>query len=651
MSMVQNEIPSDQPVPNKLNAFGRISSRLVALASQSWVAYSLALLGGFVYVAQLWIYAHNRESVLDEGAYIYKGYLYVTGQYHLYQDYGPWSNHMPLAFLIPGSVQMLFGPGLAPARYFSVVLAILTLLGVWMLARRLGDKWWATAAVWVFALNPALIKMYSMAFSQGLVACMLTWSLVLVLGEDRPIWQIVLGSILAGLILLTRINMLPYIPLLLLYIFWEHGRRAGWLALLSSGVTVLAGHAFFWPGILQVWARTLPRELTPFLDDWRILAEYSGSWNPEVPTAGRFISLLHSIRFHFSAVIGALATLLLWPAKDGWRKQSHFRAAVFLCVLFWTLLLLHMWATLGNDYCVYCLDGYLGFFSMVGMLLTVVAFAAWRKELPWWVQLAIAVVIVAVCAGLGYAAFEDIGNQLLYIQIPRLLVDPGGTIAGWVTLSSVVVNKFQVEYADLRRVFPAIAGALVGILILVIAFVARRISLRSHPQVKSGASPAFGYWVLAIFLLVGTLFSPSIVLAGGQNTNDCSGDVLASYEAAGRYLAKRIPPGSQVYWKGGLSIVPLLYVPGISIYPPQINGGYSFKIGGNPEALLKYGFWNEKLARKWAGEADYILLEMRSYKGWLRNLVNSGEFDELAPTPPQVYCREDAHIRIFRRKP
>ena len=68
----------------------------------------VALLAAALYLLQSWGYAHSLDSVLDEGAYLYKGYAFVTGQYRIYQDYGFWSNHMPLAFYIPGTVQEIF---------------------------------------------------------------------------------------------------------------------------------------------------------------------------------------------------------------------------------------------------------------------------------------------------------------------------------------------------------------------------------------------------------------------------------------------------------------------------------------------------------------------------------------------------------------
>lgn len=91
---------------------------------------------------------------------------------------------------------------------------MLNLLGLFIVSRRLGTNWLAAGAVWVMAINPAISKMYSMAVSEGLVACILIWIMVLTLGGKRPIWQIVIGSMLAGLLVMIRINMAPLLPLL-----------------------------------------------------------------------------------------------------------------------------------------------------------------------------------------------------------------------------------------------------------------------------------------------------------------------------------------------------------------------------------------------------------------------------------------------------
>jgi len=155
---------------------------------------------------------------------------------------------------------------------------------------------------------------------------------------------------------------------------------------------------------------------------------------------------------------------------------------------------------------------------------------------------------------------------------------------------------------------------------------------------------------MVTFLLAGTMLAPTVVLGGGYRTYDCSGDVIASYEAVGKRLAEIIPPGSHVYWRGQLSAVPLLYVPGIQIYPAQINGDYSFlNAGEDLDMITRFGRWNQALASQWATEADFVLVEQRRFRDWLRDMMLSGEYEELSPIPPTVNCRDNSQIRIFKR--
>ena len=149
----------------------------------SWTPEALAILGGLYYAWQTWGYAHSQRSRLDEGLYMVKGLYFAIGRYWPFQDYGPLTNHMPLSFVIPGYIQAWFGPGVRTGRYFAVLLSILTLVAVWLAARRLAGRWWAAAAVGAMALNTFIVKTYSIGLSQVLVAVLLAWSLALVVGE------------------------------------------------------------------------------------------------------------------------------------------------------------------------------------------------------------------------------------------------------------------------------------------------------------------------------------------------------------------------------------------------------------------------------------------------------------------------------------
>ena len=199
--------------------------RFTRIKIATWWADVLSVVGGFVYIVQSFFLAHTRGSILDEGAYLLQGYQFATGKYLPFQDYGSWTDQMPLSFLIPGWVQVIFGPGLRTGRYFAVALGVLILIGVWLVSRRFGNGWWSAVLIWFLAVNIPVLKVYSVMTSQVLVACMLVWVLVLVLGPERPQWQVYLGAFLAGLMTLTRINMTIFLPFLLAYILWEHGKK------------------------------------------------------------------------------------------------------------------------------------------------------------------------------------------------------------------------------------------------------------------------------------------------------------------------------------------------------------------------------------------------------------------------------------------
>jgi hypothetical protein len=135
----------------------------------------LAAIGGLVYLVQSILFAHTTISNLDEGAYLYKGYLFAEGIYRPFQPYGVLTNKGPLSFLIPGYFQELFGPGLRSGRYLAVLEGTLALIGVWIVIRRMSGLWLAACAVWVMALSSAVIKVYSVGATQSLIACIVRY--------------------------------------------------------------------------------------------------------------------------------------------------------------------------------------------------------------------------------------------------------------------------------------------------------------------------------------------------------------------------------------------------------------------------------------------------------------------------------------------
>ena len=611
----------------------------------------VSVVGGIVYLVQSWLYAKTQASLLDEGAYLYKGFLFSIGRYWPYQDYGPWTNHMPLSFLIPGYTQLFFGPGLRTGRYLSILFGLLTILGLWIVIRRLGGYWWAALAVWAVALNPAVIKLYSLANTQSLIACMLVWVLVLTVGGDRPLWQLFVGSGLAGVMLVTRVNLFPVLILLVLYIYWEYGWRVGLLSTLSGLIPVVIVHAIYWPGIIKIWAHWIPRGLTPFLDPWRYPAEAIPSWNPSPNLSTRMLSFFQGFRFHFVALFGALIALLLWRGAQKRESNRQFRTIIFIGSLFGLLIILHIWASLGKNYCVFCYPVYLSFFISLGFILTAVAFVYWDQTLAIWRQVLIGVIILILAAGIGYGASPEIGDNLmplLSISVPR--VRAMQLLPGSVELGGLIQNYFRLtaeQYEQvMRAILPSVIGLLIGVLVILSSVLIYQ--WRTRRDRHSGVS--WGVIALVLLLVIGYIFAPTVVFAGGYNTYDCGGDVIRGYESAGKHLRAVIPANSLVYWEGGNSVIPMLYLEDVEIFPAQINGDYSFRLGGASEELEKFGFWSEELALQWAEEADYILIEERFYTGWLKELVESDNYDELEPTEPILSCRRNSAIHIFRKK-
>jgi hypothetical protein len=86
-----------------------IKSLTLQILAIPWIAESIAFLGVVWYAVQSFYYAQIIVPTLDESSYLYKGYLFAEGIYRPFQDYGPWTNKMPLAFLIPGWAQALLG--------------------------------------------------------------------------------------------------------------------------------------------------------------------------------------------------------------------------------------------------------------------------------------------------------------------------------------------------------------------------------------------------------------------------------------------------------------------------------------------------------------------------------------------------------------
>jgi hypothetical protein len=595
-----------------------------------------ALLGGLVFILHARYYAITQVSVLDEGGYLIKGLLFVNRVIAPFEDYGADTNHMPLAFLIHGAVQTLFGPGLREGRYFILAVGLLLVLGLFVLVRNLRGAWWGAAAVWLLAINPATARFYSLATSQLLIAVMLIWVLVLAVpGQGRekiPLWKTTAAAALAAAMLMTRINMAPVLALVVLFIFWTQGRRAGWWAFGAGALVAGLGHALYWPEILKIWTYWLPEGLTPFLDPWRRPAA-ARFWDPQIAGSNRFYSFLDGMRLHFLSVMGLVLGLFHRPSG----KTMRSKAFLFLAVLYVVLFLAHMAASLALDYCVYCFPVYMAFFAPVGLALLALVLPETFGPEPAVRRIALAGFILCFAALLGLAAHDDVGDAVARLRVPRIRSWLSGEPAAGLPVWDVLQNRFGWDYSLTRAALPAAVGALAGLAVI-----------GAGAGLKNRLGPA-GLSGIHLFMLAGLVLTPTIVLGNGFRTYDCGQPVLAALEAVGSDLAHRIPPGTQVFWKGGDSAVPLLYVPGVKMYLPQINGDYNRYDLDDDDALLRFGLYNDALVERWLREAGVVLIESAQFEGALRDSVESAGLAYAWQTAAPYPCVPGSEILAFTR--
>jgi hypothetical protein len=611
--------------------------------------FDLLSVAAFIaYFGQSIYYAIHQLSVLDEGAYLLKGYYFITGRYVPYEDYGVWTNHMPFSFLIPGMAQAWIGQGLVVGRGFSIALGVLMLAGIFLTVRRWHGAGWAAFAVWAVSANPALIKMYSVGTSQVLVACMLAWILYFTVDGKRSERELVIGGFLAGLLFMTRINMIPVFGFLVLYIWWQYGFRSALRASFAGGITILLVHIIYFPEIIKFWLPQFPRLPIPAISTFRMPQSDGRSWDPQYDLPSRVYAAFLGLRTHALPFLGILSLLIIPWKKMEWKSEKFIRSYVFLITLFAFLVVIHGYKSLGGNYCVFCFQVYMSFYTQLGVLVLILAIVnadihhAYSKF-----KLAISSVLLATLFSISVIPFREwVGQQLPSKWLRTLLAYRIPTSrSGLVKLNIILENKYGLDYQgsfnllrDIVRIYlpPALMLVLVLILIFGMLYWTRRSS--SHRKELRDL-----FFAVTIFSLV---ISPLPFSAGGYQDYDCSANVIASYNQVGQELAEIISSGDKVYWQGGESAVPLLFVPDAEIFPSQINDGYSLRFGLEADDALRFGMWTPELGAVWLEEANYILLEADSN---IEAYLSEPERWELVLiTSPADLCREDAEIYVFR---
>lgn len=610
------------------------------IISIPWLPTFLSVAGFLVYLLRALEIARTHTSFLDEGLYLFKGFLFATGQQTPFADYGVWTNHAILSFMIPGYIQKWFGPGLESGRYFMIFLSLLTLVGLWVFAKRWGNAWWAVGVVWAMALNPAEIKIHTLAISEGTVAALLVWIVVLTVGQERPLWQVLLGAALTAPLVLTRENMAFVPPILFVYIFWQHGWKSGLLAMAVSGLFFLAGNAFYFPDNLKFWSMRVPTAISPPVLTDAVVPSGGGTTIPEPEASNLYRMILYfllTFRLHFISLVSALTVWMLLPFRFK-PMSERMRAVIFLSVLLVVLYYAHIDAAFFGEFCISCILLYIGYFDFLGLMMLVIAAPLLVKEVSLLRRVIIFTVISLLILGIGFSTHEDLSADFAKAMIERL----DGTYV-WGVL---------VHYIDLPTLvlFRVTFVLLVSALVVVLGGIALwGIQRRLNGPGRHFAGGRIGLVALNLFLILGLILSPTKVLGAGNDFFDCEGsDVFESYREAGTELSQVIEPGSKVYWEGRLTAI-FLYLPEVQIYPPQLNHVHSYFVGGEPDLLLRASSWNDALAQQWLKDADYIMVQGAEKVYLTDEMLESGEYVKLMSAPKAERCRWQSVITVYQR--
>lgn len=620
------------------------------------LAYALAAVGGLIYAWQTWSLAHSLTTmILDESMYIYKGYLFVTGEYAAYQDYGPLTNHMPLAFVVPGFIQSVFGPGMETARVFAFIVGLVMLAGYWLAVYRLGGKWWAALVVWIMALNPVWQEAFSQGLTQGMVNALIAWGLVFLLGENRKTWQLSLSAGLLALAVMTRINILPVFGLVLAYIFWQHGWRKGLAAAAAGALVGFGVAAFFWPGILKFLAGWIPEGLLGFVEPYRspwsqqhVPDGFSyfpiSIWPKDLSSFqwGGIRAFFEAVNFNLIPFLVVTGTLVFWPRRDAWPNKYRSRLSVFLVAAWLVMAGMHAWVALSGRSCAFfCLSGYFTFFNFLALLLLPAAGAFWRKKLPVWrVVLGLIALFGIIAAALYPAGLRpqrvyERWYRFLQTRIPR--ISDGRILWGERgPLLSLLEAKLNLSYRFLVEELPELLYWLVLALLVFGLTAFLYWILKKRFQLKA----SWSWTAFVIFLVSGMVLNPTPLFQAGSAVLACQDNVVESHEQVAQELQSLIAPDSLLYWDLTSNML-LLYLPGVEIFPPQLNTNFNFVLQSEPEEsdeIYRFGYWNQTLKQEWLEQADYLIIPGQSIEGWEEGIA-AGIWQQVGMTAPYESCR------------
>lgn len=528
---------------------------------------------------------------MDEGAYLFQGLSYARGTYQFLQPYGFFTGKIYLSYFIWGWIQLLFGPGLTSPRLFTILLNLLSISGIYLTVRKISPLWAQSILFWSIAINFSLIKILSIANSQVIIFFLMVWILYFFLSFEKETPGVIIGTILLGLMIFTRENMIFFVFPALAYIFWEKGRKKGFISLFVFIFIFVAGNALFYPQILKLWMAFVPK-LFRSIGTEEIVGISASRYQSTFST--KFQSVMNSMRMFSIEYFGILGSLFILFKNFSKSFLSSQKKLIFLLISYVILFLTHFLAAVGLSYCPYCLSSYSVFFIPIGFIILMLFlnlqsnnyFPLSHQVLVFTFNL----FLFIIC--LSYS--NIIGNYFFRFPIP---IFHGVELPTFIPIGNLFINKLNLPNQIIRQIISTFVG-IVSILLITIFSILLNYFRPTHFFHRKLLL------LLFIFCLLGIRILPILKI-----DNYCRENTITGYEKLGKKISQIIPENSTIYIEGPKTAIALLYLKQINIFPPQINGTYSFSKKLEDDNLLSNGKWNSNLKSNWLNTANVLILE------------------------------------------
>ncbi len=161
----------------------------------------------------------------DEGEFTYKAWLTSDNLAHPFEDFR--NKYPSFSFYIQVLLQKTFGPTILGARILSVLFLIGSLILLYKICKKIGNKWIGLLAISLLIFHPYLTGYYSSAKNYSWVIFFSLLSIWFIDAKISDKKKIIFSSISMTLSVITRYQIIPALILLWIFIYfkWRSWKR------------------------------------------------------------------------------------------------------------------------------------------------------------------------------------------------------------------------------------------------------------------------------------------------------------------------------------------------------------------------------------------------------------------------------------------